>query len=178
MASNFGRIEIDIFTRLSTNKLTMRLRNITCYYGTAFRKELLILRVFFGAFIAKQSIKPVAKYIRNFQHMFERLAVTSKRTSFKSKWHISLVLFIRLFLKVNVNAIVGSFGPWQALLMNPKGRNACRDGFVNISQRHCSLRKPRAFRTRFVVSLLAYKTLSINRNRLELAIYIYREFVV
>ena len=26
----------------------------------------------------------------------------------------------------------GSLGPWQALLMSPKGRNACRDGFVNL----------------------------------------------
>ena len=26
----------------------------------------------------------------------------------------------------------GSLGPWQALLMSPKGRNASRDGFVNL----------------------------------------------
>ena len=26
----------------------------------------------------------------------------------------------------------GSLGPWQALLMSPKGRNAFRDGFVNL----------------------------------------------
>ena len=24
-------------------------------------------------------------------------------------------------------------GPWQALLMSPKGRNASRDGFVNLN---------------------------------------------
>ena len=26
----------------------------------------------------------------------------------------------------------GPLGPWQALLMSPKGRNASRDGFVNL----------------------------------------------
>ena len=77
------------------------------------------------------------------------------------------------FIKVNVNAIGGPLGSWKALLMSPKGRNASRDGFVNL---HISLngivfvRKPRAFRTRFVVLFLVYKTLSIDRNHLELAI--------
>ena len=27
----------------------------------------------------------------------------------------------------------GPLGPWQALLMSPKGRNASRDGFVNLN---------------------------------------------
>ena len=40
------------------------------------------------------------------------------------------------FIKVNVNAIGGPLGPWKALLMSPKGRNASRDGFVNL---HISL---------------------------------------
>ena len=77
------------------------------------------------------------------------------------------------FIKINVNAIGGPLGPWKALLMSPKGRNASRDGFVNL---HISLndiaffRKPRAFRTRFVVLFLVYKTLSIDRNHLKLAI--------
>ena len=26
----------------------------------------------------------------------------------------------------------GSLGPWQVLLMSPKGRNTSRDGFVNL----------------------------------------------
>ena len=47
---------------------------------------------------------------------------------------LNLVLCVRLFLKVNVNAIAGSLGPWQALRKNPKERNASKDGFVNISQ--------------------------------------------
>ena len=77
------------------------------------------------------------------------------------------------FIKVNVNAIGEPLGPWKALLMSPKGRNASRDSFVNL---HISLngialfRKPRAFRTRFVVLFLVYKTFSIDRNHLELAI--------
>ena len=77
------------------------------------------------------------------------------------------------FINVNVNAIGGPLGPWNTLLMSPKGRNASRDSFVNF---HISLngivfvRKPRAFRTRFVVLFLVYKTLSIDRNHLELAI--------
>ena len=56
--------------------------------------------------------------------------------------------------------------------MSPKERNASRDGFVNCKYLSTALllRKPRAFRTRVVVSLLAYKTLSIDRNNLELAI--------
>ena len=28
----------------------------------------------------------------------------------------------------------GPLGPWQALLMNAKGRNASRDGFVNLNR--------------------------------------------
>ena len=39
------------------------------------------------------------------------------------------------FIKVNVNAIGGggvSLGPWQALMMSPKGLNASRNGFVNL----------------------------------------------
>ena len=27
----------------------------------------------------------------------------------------------------------GHLGPWQALLMSPKGRNASKDGFVNLN---------------------------------------------
>ena len=27
----------------------------------------------------------------------------------------------------------GPLGPWQTLLMSPKGRNASRDGFVNLN---------------------------------------------
>ena len=27
----------------------------------------------------------------------------------------------------------GPLGPWQALLMSPKGRNASRDGFANLN---------------------------------------------
>ena len=27
----------------------------------------------------------------------------------------------------------GPLGPWQALLMSPKGRNASRDGFINLN---------------------------------------------
>ena len=27
----------------------------------------------------------------------------------------------------------GPLGPWQALLMSPKGRNGSRDGFVNLN---------------------------------------------
>ena len=34
---------------------------------------------------------------------------------------------------VNVDAIGGTSRPWQALLMSPKGRNASRDGFVNLN---------------------------------------------
>ena len=77
------------------------------------------------------------------------------------------------YIKVNVNAIGEPLGPWKALLMSPKGQSASRDGFVNL---HISLngiafvRKPRAFRTRFVVLFLVYKTLSIDRNHLVLAI--------
>ena len=56
---------------------------------------------------------------------------TSKRTSFKGKQHVSLVLCVS-FMKVNFNAIGGHLGPWQALLMSPKERNASRDGFVNL----------------------------------------------
>ena len=58
----------------------------------------------------------------------------------------------------------GPLGPWQALLMSPKGRNASRDGFVKLK---ISLNS-----TCFVVLFLAYKMLSIDRNHLELAIYI------
>ena len=77
------------------------------------------------------------------------------------------------FIKIKVNAIGEPLGPWKALLMSPKGRNASRDSFVNF---HISLngitffRKPRVFRTRFVVLFFVYKTLSIDRNHLELAI--------
>ena len=46
---------------------------------------------------------------------------TSKRTLFTSKRHVSLVLCVSCFIKVNVNAMGGPLGPWQALLMNPKG---------------------------------------------------------
>ena len=69
----------------------------------------------------------------------------------------------------------GPLGSWQALLMSPKGRNASRDGFLNLNislNSIASFRKPRAYRTRFVVLFLAYKTLSIDRNHLEPAIYI------
>ena len=67
----------------------------------------------------------------------------------------------------------GPLGPWQALLMSPKGRNASRDGFVNLNislSIALLLWKPRTFSTLFVVLFLAYKTLSIDRNHLELAI--------
>ena len=37
------------------------------------------------------------------------------------------------FVKVNVSAIGGgSRGPWQALLMSPKGRNASEDGVTSL----------------------------------------------
>ena len=91
----------------------------------------------------------------------------------------------------------GPLGPWQALLMSPKGRNASRDGFVNLNisfnsiaffrslapsavstrfvvlflaYKTLSILAPSAVSTRFVVLFLVYKTLSIDRNRLELAI--------
>ena len=66
----------------------------------------------------------------------------------------------------------GPLGPWQALLMSPKGRKTSRDGFVNlkISLESIASLKPCAFSTRFVVLFPAYKTLSIDRNHLELAI--------
>ena len=67
----------------------------------------------------------------------------------------------------------GALGPWQTLLMSPKGRKASRDGFVNlnISLNSIPLEASR-IRIRFVVLFLAYKTLFINRNHLELAIYV------
>ena len=35
---------------------------------------------------------------------------------------------------VNVDAIGGGpLGPWQSLLMSPKGQNASRDGFENLN---------------------------------------------
>ena len=57
--------------------------------------------------------------------------------------------------------------------MSPKGRNASRDGFVNISQWPCFFGNPSALSTCFVVSLFAYNTLSNDRNHLEPAMYIY-----
>ena len=50
--------------------------------------------------------------------------------------------------------------------------------FRYISQQHCFIRKPRACRTRFVVLFLASKTLFIDRNHLEPAIYITMRSVV
>ena len=67
----------------------------------------------------------------------------------------------------------GPLGLLQALLMSPKARNASRDGIVNLNMFLNSirfLRKPRTFNTRIVVLFLAYKTLSIDLNHLELAI--------
>ena len=56
--------------------------------------------------------------------------------------------------------------------MSPKGRNASRDGFVNLKISLNSIAPfgslaPSALA---VVLFLAYKTLSIDRNHLELAI--------
>ena len=67
----------------------------------------------------------------------------------------------------------GPLGPWQALLMSPKGRNATRDGFVNLN---ISLNGIASFGSLAPVALallscfVAYKTLSIDRNHLEPAI--------
>ena len=56
----------------------------------------------------------------------------SKQTSFKSKWHVTLVLCVSLFYKSQPLMLLGGpLGP-LALLMSPKGRNASRDGFVNL----------------------------------------------
>ena len=69
----------------------------------------------------------------------------------------------------------GPLDPWQALLMSPKGRNASRDGFVNLN---ISLNSIASFGSLAPVGLallflfLAYKTLSIDRNHLKPAIYI------
>ena len=49
--------------------------------------------------------------------------------------------------------------------MRPYGRR-----FPTPDIYHCFFWKPRAFSTRFVVLFLAYKTLSIDRNHLKLAI--------
>ena len=58
---------------------------------------------------------------------------TSKRISFKSKRHVSLVICVSLFYKSQRSCYWGGpLGPWQVLLMNPKGRNASKDGFVNL----------------------------------------------
>ena len=62
----------------------------------------------------------------------------------------------------------GPLGPWQALLMSPKGQNASRDGFVNLN---ISLNSTASFGSLAPAGLallfLAYKTLSIDRNHLE-----------
>ena len=55
---------------------------------------------------------------------------TSKRTSLNSKQHVSLVFCVSL---VNLDASGGTSRPLQAMLMSPKGRNASRDGFVNLN---------------------------------------------
>ena len=101
---------------------------------------------------------------------------TSKRTSFKGKQHVTLVL---CFVKVNVNAIGRTSWPLASPADESKTTKRVQGWlckFEYISQSHCFLRKPRGFRTRFVVLFLAYKTLSIDRNHLELAIYIYGKF--
>ena len=64
----------------------------------------------------------------------------------------------------------GPLGPWQALLMSPKGQNVSRDGFVNLN---ISLNSIASFGSLVPVGLalfLAYKTLSIDHNHLEPAI--------
>ena len=63
-------------------------------------------------------------------------------------------------------------GPWQALLMSSQGRNVSRDGFVNLKISLNSVASfgslaPSAVALSF---FLAYKTLFINRNHVELAI--------
>ena len=65
----------------------------------------------------------------------------------------------------------GSLGPWQALLMSPKGQNASRDGFVNLkislnSITHFGSLAPSALALLFCFSLIRR---SIDRNYLELA---------
>ena len=57
---------------------------------------------------------------------------TSKRTSFKSKRHVSLVRCVSLFYKSQRLFYWGSLGPRKAQLMSPKRRNGSRDGFVNL----------------------------------------------
>ena len=66
----------------------------------------------------------------------------------------------------------GPLGPWQALLMSPKKRNASRDGFVNLNISLNSIASFGSLAPSGFVLFLACKTLSIDRNHLELAIYI------
>ena len=67
----------------------------------------------------------------------------------------------------------GSLGPWQALLMSLKGRNASRDGFVNLKISLNNIASfgslpPAALALLFSFSLIRrslsidYKTLSID----------------
>ena len=94
---------------------------------------------------------------------------TSKRTSFKSKQHVNLVLCVRLFYKSQHQCF------WGDLLAlgnpcSPKGQNASRDGLVNLKISLNSIASFGSLSPLALALFLAYETLSIDRNHLELAI--------
>ena len=69
----------------------------------------------------------------------------------------------------------GPLGPWQALLMSPKGRNASRDGFVNLN---ISLNSIASFRSLAPAGLALLFCFSLIRRSLSIVTTWNQQYVV